>query len=148
VISDKSLITHHFIWLVLNKFFNRYLLFFLLFLLIKLFFLKEKFGYQLDFIIPGIFPARANILKQIRHISNFRRYPLRRPQIRHRLYLRTLNLGSRFCFIIKAFFAKTISLRCLLNRRTPQLVETSPRTSNVILNEVKNQASDFPKTLC
>jgi len=41
--------------------------------------------YQLDFVTPGISPLNPNILKQIRHIENFRRKPRPRPQIRQRL---------------------------------------------------------------
>ena len=63
--------------------------------------------YQLDFTTPGSLPWEAISRKQIRQIPNLRIYARGRPQIGQRLYLRTLNLGSRLAFIISAFFAKS-----------------------------------------
>jgi len=51
---------------------------------------------------PGISPLLANVLKQIRHISNLRRYPLDRPHTLHLVYRRTLNAGFFFCFTLHA----------------------------------------------
>ena len=49
--------------------------------------------------------------KQIRQIPNLRMYALGRPQIGHRLYALTLNLGVRFVFAIRDFLAKVASLK-------------------------------------
>ena len=54
---------------------------------------------------PGISPARANLRKQIRHISNFRRYARGLPQLRQRVYLRTANFGVRWDLAISDVFA-------------------------------------------
>ncbi len=54
---------------------------------------------------PGISPRSASDRKHIRHIWNFLRYPLGRPQIRHRWYRRTPNLGSRCDLMIRLVFA-------------------------------------------
>ena len=56
--------------------------------------------YQLDFLIPGMFPARAFSRKQMRQMPNLRMYARRRPQMLHRLYALTANFGSRFCLAI------------------------------------------------
>jgi len=49
--------------------------------------------------------------KQMRQTPNFRKNALGRPQIGHRLYVRTLNLGVRIAFNLSDFFAKSSSLR-------------------------------------
>ncbi|VVM05853.1 hypothetical protein MAMC_00822 [Methylacidimicrobium cyclopophantes] len=41
----------------------------------------------------------------IRLTPNLRRYALRRPESRQRLYRRLRNFGVRFCFAIHAFVA-------------------------------------------
>src|SRR5262245_21246532 len=57
------------------------------------------------FVTPGSSPACASSRKQIRHSMN-RRYTARdRPQRRHRVYSRTLNLPCRSCLFRNAFFA-------------------------------------------
>jgi len=61
--------------------------------------------YQLALITPGISPLSALFLKQILHISNFRKYPRDRPQRGQRWYVRTLNFGFLVAFAIKDFFA-------------------------------------------
>jgi len=53
-------------------------------------------GYQLDFFTPGIIPESAISRKQIRHIPNFRRTALERPQRWQRCCRRAVNFG--FCF--------------------------------------------------
>src|SRR5688572_3629327 len=45
--------------------------------------------YQLALMTPGMSPDSANWRKQMRHISNFLKYPRGRPHRRHRVYLRT-----------------------------------------------------------
>ena len=62
-------------------------------------------AYQLALITPGMSPLRAFLRKQIRHISNFRRYPRGRPQLRQRVYFRTPNLGVRWDLAISDVFA-------------------------------------------
>jgi len=42
-------------------------------------------SYQLDLITPGNLPSDANSRKQIRQMPNFRKKPLGRPHIGHRL---------------------------------------------------------------
>jgi len=64
--------------------------------------------YQLALMTPGISPASASLRKQMRHISNFRRYPRGLPQLRQRVYFRTPNLGVRFDLAMRDVFA-TIS---------------------------------------
>jgi hypothetical protein len=51
----------------------------------------------------------------MRQIPNFRIYALGRPQMGQRLYPLTLNLGSRFAFILSAFFAKSASYHAARN---------------------------------
>src|SRR5215469_13913867 len=62
--------------------------------------------YQLDFVTPGMRPSAASVRKQMRHMPNFRMNARGRPQSRHRLWNRTLNLGARFQRSIADFFAK------------------------------------------
>jgi hypothetical protein len=62
-------------------------------------------SYQLDLVTPGISPSLASLRKQRRHISNFRRYPLARPQIRHRFTFLVLYLGLLKALMIIAFLA-------------------------------------------
>jgi hypothetical protein len=57
---------------------------------------QEVSVYQLDFFTPGIIPESAISRKQIRHMPNFRRTALERPQRWQRCCLRALNFG--FCF--------------------------------------------------
>ncbi len=49
--------------------------------------------YQLDLVTPGNLPSKAKVRKQMRHIWNRRIYARPRPQMRQRLYARTLNFG-------------------------------------------------------
>jgi hypothetical protein len=73
--------------------------------------------------------------KQMRH-SPKRRYTARaRPQRRHRVYARTLNLGFRCCFWINAFFAMYYpSLWRSLSRRNgkPSAVSSARPSSSVV----------------
>src|SRR3989442_4490680 len=64
-------------------------------------------SYQLALITPGTSPARAYFRKQMRHIWNFRRYPRGRPQLRHRVHLRTANFGLRWDLSLGHVFATT-----------------------------------------
>ncbi len=57
----------------------------------------------------------------MRQTPNFRKYALGRPQIGHRLYVRTLNLGVRIAFNLSDFFAKSSSLRSCLGAAGPAL---------------------------
>jgi hypothetical protein len=66
--------------------------------------------YQLDFVTPGISPSLASLRKQRRHISNFRRYPRGRPQIRHLLTFLVEYFGVFNAFKIIAFLAMGPSL--------------------------------------
>jgi hypothetical protein len=50
-------------------------------------------SYQLDFVTPGILPSEASFRKQIRHMSNFRIYPLDLPQILQRRTKRVEYFG-------------------------------------------------------
>ena len=60
--------------------------------------------------MPGMRPSAANVRKQMRHMPNFLIYARGLPQIRHRLWNRTLNLGVRFQRSIADFFAKILYL--------------------------------------
>ena len=51
----------------------------------------------------------------MRHIPNCRMYARERPQMRHLLWNRTLNLGVRFQRSIDDFFAKLLSPYLFLN---------------------------------
>jgi hypothetical protein len=61
--------------------------------------------HQLDFRTPGISPRKDISRKQIRQTPNFRRNPRGRPQREQRCRARTPNLGLRFDFSMRAFFA-------------------------------------------
>jgi hypothetical protein len=67
-------------------------------------------SYQLDLMTPGSLPLEAMLRKQMRQTPNLRRKARGRPQIGHRVYDRTLNLGVRIAFSLSAFFAKSSSL--------------------------------------
>jgi len=62
-------------------------------------------SYQLAFKTPGISPESASLRKQIRHISNLRKYARGRPHRGQRLYARAENLGFRFAFTLNDSFA-------------------------------------------
>src|SRR5271154_7157299 len=72
-------------------------------------------AYQLAFVTPGTSPACTMTRRQMRQSPNLRYTDFGRPHRRHRVYPRTLNLGVRCCFSIKAFFA--IWLLVLLSER-------------------------------
>ena len=55
----------------------------------------DEAGYQLLFRIPGIRPALANSLKQIRQRLNLLIYPRRRPHFQQRRTIRVENFGLR-----------------------------------------------------
>ena len=92
--------------------------------------------YQLDFVTPGSLPSSARTRKQIRQMPNFRMYPRGRPQIRHRLYLRTPNFGGRAALAINDFFATFFSSvpgtgRAYLRNGIPNLRRSSRLSSTV-----------------
>ena len=60
---------------------------------------------------PGIWPLLARLRKQIRHISNRRKYARERPHSGQRLYPRTLNFG--FCFAFTLSHNRAMSLPLL-----------------------------------
>src|SRR5260370_25912320 len=65
--------------------------------------------HQLDFVTPGMRPSAASWRKQMRHMPNLRRNARGRPQMRQRLWNRTLYLGwtrSLFQRSSEDFFAK------------------------------------------
>jgi len=66
-------------------------------------------SYQLDFVMPGIWPSRASFRKQIRQRPNFRMKPRGRPHRSQRLRWRTgcavLKALGCFAFIIIEIFA-------------------------------------------
>src|SRR3990170_8293996 len=66
--------------------------------------------YQLALTTPGISPLWASWRRQIRHSPNFRNTARGRPHRRQREYFRTLNLGSRFHLMSRAFFANVVLL--------------------------------------
>jgi hypothetical protein len=63
-------------------------------------------SYQLDFVTPGIKPSEASFRKQIRHISNFLKYPRALPQTLQRRTVRVMYFG-----FFKAF--RIIALRAI-----------------------------------
>ncbi len=63
------------------------------------------FGYQLDFVTPGISPRRAILRKQMRQMPNRRRKARGRPHKGQRWYFCTSNLGGRFALAINDFLA-------------------------------------------
>lgn len=65
----------------------------------------DEADYQLDFLIPGIFPSLANSRKQIRHKPNFPMNPRTRPHFQQRLTTRVENFGWRFDFAFCACVA-------------------------------------------
>lgn len=79
--------------------------------------------YQLAFTTPGIFPSRASLRKQQRHISNLRIYPWGRPQIGQRLYFLTLNFGSRAALF--SMHLRAISFSFLAGERHAKLFQES-----------------------
>src|SRR5664279_6585157 len=81
-------------------------------------------SHQLAFVTPGISPAWTITRRQIRHRPNLRYTDLGRPHRRHRVYPRTLNLGVRCCFSIKAFFA--MGLLDLLSEREAECGQQGP----------------------
>ncbi len=87
--------------------------------------------YQLDFVMPGMRPSAANVRKQMRHMPNFLMYALGRPQIRHRLWNRTLNLGARFHRSIADFFAKILYLFYLFRNGMPSCASSERPSSSV-----------------
>src|SRR6516164_3874365 len=60
--------------------------------------------HQLAFTRPGISPRCARVRRQIRHSPNFLNTARGRPQLRQRLYLRTLNFGGCRHLMSRAFF--------------------------------------------
>lgn len=70
--------------------------------------LEFTITYQLDLVTPTISPQRAKLRKQIRHISNLRRYARGRPQIGHRLYFRVVNFLVFNVLILNDFLAKIL----------------------------------------
>jgi len=67
--------------------------------------IQKPFVYQLAFLTPGMNPASAISLKQMRQMPNRRRGALARPQRLQRLRRRTLNLGFNFVFSTSDFGA-------------------------------------------
>jgi hypothetical protein len=67
------------------------------------------FGYQLDFITPGISPLRAILRKQMRQMPNRRRKARGRPHKGQRWYFCTANLVGRFALAINDFLAIRVS---------------------------------------
>src|ERR1700722_18326164 len=65
-------------------------------------------AYQLAFVTPGTSPACTMTRRQIRQSPNLRYTAFGRPHRWHRVYPRTLNLGVRCCFSIRAFFAMVL----------------------------------------
>jgi hypothetical protein len=65
-------------------------------------------AYQLAFVTPGTSPACTMTRRQMRQSPNLRYTAFGRPHRWHRVYPRTLNLGVRCCFSIKAFFAMVL----------------------------------------
>jgi hypothetical protein len=59
--------------------------------------------------MPGITPSCARPRKQIQQRSNLLYTARGRPQRLQRVYLRTLNRGSRFAFATSDFLAKVTS---------------------------------------
>ena len=78
-------------------------------------------AYQLALTTPGIFPSRASLRKQQRHISNLRMYPWGRPQIGQRLYFLTLNFGS--CLALFTILLRAISFSFLTGEGHAQLLQ-------------------------
>src|SRR5208283_1162292 len=67
------------------------------------------FGYQLDFVTPGISPLRAILRKQMRQMPNRRRKARGRPHKGQRWYFCTANLVGRFALAINDFLAIHVS---------------------------------------
>jgi hypothetical protein len=87
---------------------------------------------------PGISPRSARARKHTRQIWNFRRYPRGRPQIRHRWYRRTENLGSRCCLMIRLVLAIT---PLVYFRKGNPTCSKSARASSSVRAEVAMQMS-------
>ncbi len=66
-------------------------------------------NYQLDLRMPGILPALANSLKQMRHKANLRMYPRLRPHFQQRRTIRVENLGERLDLAICPWVAIVIN---------------------------------------
>src|ERR1700727_1037977 len=81
-------------------------------------------AYQLAFVTPGTSPACTMTRKQMRQSPNLRYTAFGRPHRWHRVYPRTLNLGVRCCFSIRAFFA--IVLPVLLSERKAERCQERP----------------------
>src|SRR3984885_2631068 len=81
-------------------------------------------AYQLAFVTPGTSPACTITRRQMRQSPNLRYTALGRPHRWHRVYPRTLNLGVRCCFSIKAFFAMV--LPGLLSERKAERCQERP----------------------
>src|SRR5580698_6770087 len=81
-------------------------------------------AYQLAFVTPGTSPACTMTRRQMRQSPNLRYTALGRPHRWHRVYPRTLNLGVRCCFSIKAFFAMVLAV--LLSEGKAERCEERP----------------------
>src|ERR1700749_1115203 len=81
-------------------------------------------AYQLAFVTPGTSPACTMTRRQMRKSPNLRYTAFGRPHRWHRVYPRTLNLGVRCCFSIKAFFAMV--LPSLLSERKAERCQERP----------------------
>src|SRR5436190_1986936 len=57
--------------------------------------IRHGHGYQLDFVMPGMYPLCASSRRQIRQMPNLRYTARARPQRRHLLYWRVLYLAGR-----------------------------------------------------
>ena len=62
-------------------------------------------AYPAKFVMPGTSPACAICRRHSRQSPKSRYTERARPQRRQRVYARTLNLGFRCCFWMRAFFA-------------------------------------------
>src|SRR6202161_3794947 len=82
-------------------------------------------AYQLAFVTPGTSPACTMTRRQMRQRPNLRYTAFGRPHRWHRVYPRTLNLGVRCCFSIKAFFAMVLP-GLLSERKAERCQERSP----------------------
>src|SRR5580704_8420868 len=81
-------------------------------------------AYQLAFVTPGTSPACTMTRRQMRQSPNLRYTAFGLPHRWHRVYPRTLNLGVRCCFSIKAFFAMV--LPGLLSERKAERCQERP----------------------
>src|SRR6202041_884446 len=81
-------------------------------------------AYQLAFVTPGTSPACTITRRQMRQSPNLRYTAFGRPHRWHRVYPRTLNLGVRCCFSIKAFFAMVLPV--LLSERKAERCQERP----------------------